>query len=192
MPSIGFNACQIHGDNYSGYNKFGVLAGMGVEARLSKKTNLNLGLFFSQKGSRHNPNPEKNDYSFYRVNLNYVEIPLQLKVQLNKLYFASIGGSYAYLINYQEDTEAGNWDNVFPFNKSEVAFNIGLGRPIKNNFVVEVRSGNSVVPIRNYGLRATGIFYPNPIARFFNAGLYNNILTLVVSYKINFKQKNAK
>ncbi len=192
MPSAGFNACQVNGDNFSGYNKFGILGGLAVEARLSKKLNLNFGIFFSQKGARHNPKPEKGDLRFYRVNLNYVEMPLQFKINLNKLYFASVGASYAYLINYQEDTEAGNWNNVFPFNKSDFCFNIGLGRPIKNNFVIEVRSSNSVVPIRNNRLGSTSVFYPNALTRIFGVGMFNNILTLVVSYKLKVKSKNAE
>ncbi len=189
-PSLGFNGCQIHGDNYSGYDKFGVFGGLSVNARLNNKASLELGFYFSQKGARHNQNPAKGDYTFYRVNLNYIDLPLLFKYHVNPIYFITGGPSIAYLINYQEDNEVGNWDGAYPFQKFEYGINVGLGRKIKDNFFVEVRSSNSIVAIRPYGILATQVFYPNVIARFFNAGLYNNILTLVVSYKINFKKKS--
>jgi len=189
-PALGFNGCQIHGDNYSGYDKFGIFGGMSVNAKLNTKASLELGFYFSQKGARHNQNPVKGDYSFYRVNLNYIDLPLMFKYQVNSIYFLSAGPSVAYLVNYQEDNEVGNWNGVYPFEKFEYGINVGLGRKIKDNFFVEVRSSNSISPIRKYGILATQVFYPNAVARFFNAGLYNNILTLVVSYKLNTKKKS--
>lgn len=189
-PALGFNGCQIHGDNYSGYDKFGLFGGTSVNAKLSAKASLELGFYFSQKGARHNQNPIKGDYTFYRVNLNYVDLPLMFKYQVNPTYFLSAGPSVAYLINYREDNEVGNWDGVYPFEKREYGVNFGLGRKVKDNFCVEVRSSNSFSPIRKYGILATQVFYPNAVARFFNKGLYNNILTLVVSYKLNTKKKS--
>ncbi len=191
-PSLGLNACQIHGDNYSGYDKAGIFAGVAVNASVNQKTSFELGFYFSQKGARHNQNPEKGDYSYYRVNLNYVDLPLLFRYHLNPVYFISLGPSLAYLIDYKEENERGDWTGVYKFNKFETGLNFGLGRKIKEKFSVEVRSSNSITPIRNYGILATQVFYPNPVARFFNKGLYNNILTVIVTYKINFKKKGGE
>ena len=189
---MGLNACQIHGDNYSGYDKAGIFAGVAVNASVNQKTSFELGFYFSQKGARHNQNPEKGDYSYYRVNLNYVDLPLLFRYHLNPVYFISLGPSLAYLIDYKEENERGDWTGVYKFNKFETGLNFGLGRKIKEKFSVEVRSSNSITPIRNYGILATQVFYPNPVARFFNKGLYNNILTVIVTYKINFKKKGGE
>jgi len=189
-PVIGFNACQIHGDNASGYHKFGGNGGIMINSRLNKKTSIDLGFIFTQKGARKNQNVEKGDYSFFRVNLNYIELPLLLNYKVNPIYFITLGPSMGYLINYQEDTEKGNWNGVYPFNTFEYGVNFGLGRSLKANWLLEVRSNNSIMPIRNYGLAATGIFYPNAIARFFNKGLYNNVLSLYIIYQINPKPKS--
>lgn len=190
-PSLGFNGCQIHGDTYSGYNKLGVVGGIAVNATLKEKMSMELGFYFSQKGSRHNPNPEKGDYNYYRVNLNYIDLPFSFRYLLNEKFFATGGVSAAYLISYSEDTHIGNWNGEYPFNKFEIGLNVGLGMKLKNNFSVEVRSCNSVTPIRSYGIAATGVFYPNPIARFFNKGLYNNILSVLVTYQFDLKKKNG-
>jgi hypothetical protein len=189
-PVAGFNACQLHGDNAVGFHKFGFNGGVMVNARLNKKTSIDIGFVFTQKGARKNQNAEKGDYSFFRVNLNYIELPLLLNYKVNPTYFITLGPSIAYLINYQEDTEKGNWNGVYPFNTLEYGVNVGLGRKLKANWLLEVRSSNSFMPIRNYGLAANAVFFPNPVARFFNKGLYNNVLSLYIIYQIKLKPKS--
>lgn len=191
-PTIGINACQIHGDSYSGYDKAGLFGGIAVNARLTKKTSIEAGFYFSQKGARHNQNPEKNDYSFYRVNLNYIDLPLSLKYYLNKDYFITLGPSVAYLADYREETELGDWTGVYPFEKFEYGVNFGIGKKIKEKFFVEVRTSNSFAPIRSYGVIANQVFYPNAVARFFNKGLYNNVLTFFLSYKLDLKKRTSE
>jgi hypothetical protein len=179
----GINGCQIHGDAYSGYDKIGVFMGAVVNARLSEKQALEMGFVFTQKGARHNSNPKAGDYSFYRVNLNYLEVPFLYRRLLNAKYFYTAGTSLAYLISYTEATELGNWNGVYPFNKLEVSLNAGLGYEYNKQLAIELRSNNSIAPIRSYGRIANLVFYPNPVARFFNKGLYNNVLSLIISYK---------
>lgn len=188
-PAIGINGAQIHGDNYSGFDKAGVFGGMAINAELNKRSSIELGFYFSQKGARHNPNPEKNDYSFYYVNMNYIDLPLSFRYYLNKDYFVTGGPSMAFLASYREETERGNWTGVYPFETFEYGINFGLGKKIKDKFFFEVRTSNSLLPVRSYGVIANLVFYPNPVARFFNRGLYNNVLTFFIAYKIDLKKK---
>jgi hypothetical protein len=102
---------------------------------------------------------------------------------LNKRYFITLGPSLAYLINYNENIDYTDFTGFYQFKKYEVGLNIGLGRTIIDKLSVEVRSGNSVSSIRDYGV-VSNVFYPNPVARFFNKGFYNNILTLMLTYKL--------
>lgn len=191
-PALGINGCQIHGDNYSGYDKFGVFGGIAVNARLKKRSTLELGFYFSQKGSRHNPDHKKGDYSFYRVNLNYIDLPLSFRYQVNDNYFITLGPSVAYLISYTEETERGDFTGEFPFDKFEAGVNFALGRKINERFSIELRSSNSVTPVRSYGILANLVYYPNPVARFFNRGLYSNLLSLFVSYQLDLKKKTGE
>ncbi len=191
-PSLGINGCQIHGDNYSGYNKVGVFAGTAVNARLKNKASFELGFYFSQKGARRNPNPGKGDFDFYNVTLNYIDMPLSFRFNVNPKYFITLGPSVAYLINYKENINYTDFTGQYPFNKLETGVNIGLGRKIKDKFYIEVRSSNSITSIRDYGVLANKVFYPNPVARFFNKGFYNNILTLMFSCNIDFKKKSEE
>lgn len=189
-PVIGFNACQIHGDNASGYNKFGFNGGIMVNANLSKKTSLDLGIVFSQKGAAKNQNVKNGDYTFFRINLYYVEMPLLLHYKVNQTYFITLGPSLGYLAGSNVWTDQGNLNDLYRFNKFEYGVNFGLGRKIKGNWLVEVRTTNSINPVLNYGAIANNVFFPNPVARFFNKGLYNNILSAYVTYVLTPKKKS--
>ncbi len=191
-PSLGLNGCQIHGDSYSGYDKLGLFAGIAINARISDRASFELGFYFSQKGARHNQNPKIGDYSFYRVNLNYLDLPILYRYHVNPAYFITLGPSAAYLISYYEDINNSNVTGQSKFNKFETGVNFGLGRKIKDKIHVEVRTSNSVTAIRSYGKVANLVFYPNPVARFFNRGFYNNILTVLLTYKIDLKNKRAE
>ena len=191
-PALGFNGCQIHGDSYSGYDKLGGFTGVAVNSRLTERKSFELGFYFTQKGARHNQNPKIGDYSFYRVNLNYLEVPLLLHYRVSSAYYFCLGPSLAYLISYYEDINNTNVTGLAKFNKLEGGINIGLGRRIKEKIFIELRSSNSLTPIRDYGKIASLVFYPNPVARFFNKGLYNNILTLLFTYKLDLKRKSGE
>lgn len=189
---FGFNGCQIHGDNFSGYDKFGIIAGPAINARTGEKNSIELGFYFSQKGSRKNINPKTGDYTFYRIHLNYLDMPLTLRWKIGEKYFINLGPSIAYLISYREQNDRGDWTGMWPFNRFEVGLNAGLGGEIKDKWTIELRTSNSITPVRNWGGNFTSrVYYPNAIARFFNKGLYSNVLSLFLAYRLDF-QKNAR
>jgi len=187
-PSLGINGCQIHGDTYSGYDKVGLFSGIAVNAKLKEKLFFEIGFYFSQKGAQRNEVPKNNDYRSYKVILNYIDLPLSLYYKINNNYSVMAGPSLAYLISSKEYINKTNMSAYSKFNKFEMGVNIGLTRKIKDNWLVELRCSNSITPVRSYGIAATGIVYPNPVARFFNKGLYNNILSMFVTYTIDTKK----
>jgi hypothetical protein len=188
--NLGINGCQVHGDTYDGYDKGGLYAGLGLNMSFSKVHQGEIGFVFSQKGARKNSNPSKGDYDSYYLNLNYLDMPLLYRLNLNKRWFITLGPSVAYLISYREmddgtdvtGTAMGN-----EFNKFELAVNAGLGARIRNGFEVELRTTNSILPVHDFGPGASNVYYQNPVAQLFNEGFYNNILTLFVSYTIKKK-----
>lgn len=184
------NACQIHGDVQSGYNKPGIVGGLVLNTRLSKKISLDLGFLYSQKGAWKSQNPDKGDYTFFRVNVNYLDIPLLIKGQLNSKYFLTIGPSIGYLLNYNVNINNIDYADQYRFKKLEFGINFGLGRKIKGPWFIEVRTSNSIKPILDYGAAATTVYFPNAVARFFNKGLYNNVLSLFIIYEIHPKKKS--
>lgn len=187
-PMLGISASQVHGDNYSGYNKLGFAGGLYVNAAFKKQTSIELGIIFIQKGARRNQNPEKFDYRFYYLNLNYVEVPLLLRWQHKKFFFTG-GLSFAYLINYYEASEIGNLTGMFPFKSNEYSFNLGIGMMFTPKLGVEVRANNSFITIRPWP-NSFRPYYNNVLASYFNNGSYSNILQIAFTYKLGGKKTN--
>jgi len=188
-PAFGLNGCQVHGDSFSGYDKVGFFTGAAVNGIMKPNLSFQLGFYFSQKGARHNPNPKNGDYNFYRLNMNYVDIPLLLRYNVNDRYFLTGGPSLAYLISYREESNFLNNNGIF--RKYEVGINVGIGRYLKDQWLIEIRSSNSITTVREFGI-PSNFYYPNPVARFFNKGFYNNIITFLVAYKLNFKRTTSE
>ncbi len=187
-PALGITACQVHGDKYDGYHKLGFTGGLYLNALLKKKHSLEFGIIYIQKGARKNANPTKFDYTTYVLRLNYIEIPLMYRWQSNK-FFYTLGLSYGYLINYYEaSTDLGNYTGLYPFLKSEYSFNIGLGMMIKPQIGVEVRTNNSYLTVRPWQVGFVQPYYNNILAKTFSKGSYNNIMEVVLTYKLKPKK----
>jgi hypothetical protein len=186
-PAIGVSGCQIHGDSYDGFDKAGFFTGIAVNAKTKNpRSSFELGFYFSQKGSKHLPN--NNDFSYYRLNLNYIDLPVIWRYVVKSGYYFTLGPSVAYLVSYSENRDYIDQTGWYRYNKWELAAVAGLGYTYKKKLSIELRSSNSVFPIRNITAK---IYYPNPIARFFNKGYYSNMLTVFVSYHLDLKKRNA-
>ncbi len=183
----GFSPSQVHGDAYSGFHKLGIMGGVGVESVFSEKVSMNLSFLFIQKGARKNQNPAKNDLTYYYLNLNYVEVPVLVTYTQKKFLF-DVGVSAAYLINYYEASEAGNFTGVYPFQKFDYSVKVGLGVNISPKWFVNCRSSNSFITTRPNRIKQA-IYYNNIIARTFNKGYYNNILEFTIGYRIKTNNK---
>jgi len=187
LITAGVSPSQVHGDAYSGFNKLGAMGGIGVESVFSEKTSANLSFIFIQKGAQKNQNLEKNDLNYYYLNLNYLEVPVLFTYTQKKFLF-DVGVSAAYLINYYEASEAGNFTGTFPFQKFDYSVKIGLGVNLNPKWFVNFRSSNSFITTRPNRIKQA-IYYNNIIARSFNRGYYNNILEFTIGYRISSKKK---
>lgn len=186
LVTAGVTPSQVHGDAYSGFHKLGGMGGIGVETVFSDKWSANLSFLFIQKGARKNQNTEKNDLTYYYLNMNYIEVPLQVMYQQKKFLFDA-GVSAGYLVNYYEGSEAGNLTGLYPFEKFEYSVKIGLGYAITPKWAVNLRSSNSFITTRPNRTKQA-IYFNNIIARTFNKGYYNNILEFAVTYRIHTKK----
>ena len=72
----GFNATQVEGDTFKGYNKPGILAGFFVQTDVAPAIFAGMEIKYSQKGSRkrikqNDPDPKK-----YIMRLGYIDLPV--------------------------------------------------------------------------------------------------------------------
>ncbi len=89
----GISGSQVEGDGYGGYNKLGFIIGGFTNTSFSEKLSSQLEIYYINKGSKKNPQPDKGDVDAFSLNLNYVEVPISIRYAHKKFIFE--GGLYA-------------------------------------------------------------------------------------------------
>jgi hypothetical protein len=148
----GIAASQISGDQSSGYNKAGLFAGGFTNYHFTEKLAIQLEISFIQKGSRKLPHPKVNDYTIYKLNLMYVELPLLFKWDFSKRFYLEVGPSIGVLINNtgREKDEGGLINNPQRpvFNRFDYCGVLGMGVNISKHFIANIRTIDSFIPVR--------------------------------------------
>ncbi len=155
-------------DNDNDFNKAGLTAGALLKTNLSEKNSLQFEILYTQKGSLQKPDSLGNGY--YKLNLNYVEIPLMIKhkivfnvrkKQITNFYIEA-GPSYGRLVRVKQE---GTYDYgsayANNFKNDEIAINLGVGCRIVNNLYLNVRYCNSIIPVvkQNTTIKGNGFFW---------------------------------
>jgi len=175
----GISTSQVAGDTYAGFNKAGIAGGGFVRADINEKWSTQFEILFIQKGSKHVGNPEKGDYTYYMMQLNYIEIPLLFQYHQKKFMY-EVGPGIAYLTSYREYDTYSEITGLRPFNSTEINFNIGIDYNIIKNLNINWRYSNSLNAIRKH---ASGAAY------WWNPGQQNNVLTFTLTYTFGNDKK---
>jgi len=169
---FGMSATQVSGDNLSGFDKAGVLAGAFVNRDFSQKISVQMEMIFIQKGSRKPVSTLDNSY--YRMRLHYFEVPLLLQFHASKKICIEGGASAGVLVFSREDNQLGDISFTPPFKKMEIASHIGVQFIISEHWAVDLRHSGSLTPVRNF----QGSYNYN----YFDRGQYNSSLQLSMEY----------
>lgn len=174
---LGFSATQVDGDSHSGYNKMGPIAGIWVGHRLTSLLYARMELRYIQKGSYAKNAQESSSTSFYRMRLNYFELPLILGCRLRNGFNPIAGLSGGYLIRAKEMTEYGLLpaEDIQLFRKFEFAGLLGLEYNKSEHWAFSFVYTYSLFPIRPH---------KSSITYRWNRGQYNNVLELMARYKL--------
>lgn len=98
--TVGMNTSQLDGDEIYGFRKYGFHGGAIGTVPLKKNFLLSLETLYSQKGAYH---PRRTQYyRQYRVELDYVEIPIILQYNDKDMFTVGAGFAYGRLINVKE------------------------------------------------------------------------------------------
>jgi hypothetical protein len=139
-------------------------------------------LIYNRKGSYQPPDVQNNLYSFYRLKLNYIEMPF---VYAQRLHFAGKSGSidnfeveagayFAVLLSAQHENEYGLF-NDRPFHTTDSGLLVGASYYFSPKWAFNLRLSNSVVPIRSH-LSNTSYWL--------NSGEYNTAINYSLRYFI--------
>ena len=179
---IGLSGAQVEGDGYGGYNKLGFIGGGFVNTALSEKWSTQFEIYFINKGSFDAAHPDKGDFDSFSLNLNYTEIPVALRYKYHK-FMGEIGIYYAQLLSVSVSDEFGARDiNRFPFRNFDLGAFIGLYYHISNHFSLNLRSKNSIIPIRDFQNYDQNVGILNKL---FNRGWYNVDLNFSIRYQFS-------
>jgi hypothetical protein len=173
--SLGMVSSQVSGDQSAGYNKLGFYGGPWAHFSFRENWRFQRELAFMQKGSRENPS-EENGHRSYKLNLNYVEMPLMFRWLYREKIEFEFGVAYGFLISSYEEENFVEL-NTRPFHTHNSSLVIGLFYHLSDRLHANFRTSNSITPIRQHISGGTSI-------RHLNFGQTNNILTLGLFYRI--------
>lgn len=173
----GLAACQVDGDQISGYNKPGAILGAFVNRNISENWVWQLEMEFIQKGSRQIPKPQ-NGNVHYLIKLNYIQVPVMFRY-FNKGFGYEGGLSFGTLVKseVQKDFSVIGITPLNPaFFRSELALNLGIGTTLGDRFYINWRFSYSVLPIRDYTVGSS-------LLR--RTGQFNNLMEFTLGYLIS-------
>ena len=146
---LGAATTQIDGDGYGGFNKAGIMGGAYVNTKISDNWRAEFQMGFIQKGSIDPHRPDKGDFSYYRIALQYIEVPLLFRRKQNKFTYG-FGPSVGVLISSVEEDLNGEVNlPLNEFKSTEVAMNADLIYDLTPRFQTNVRYTHSMLPISN-------------------------------------------
>lgn len=169
----GIATSQISGDQLGGYNKAGLVAGGMVSTKLSSKFDIAMEILYIQKGSKKNTRPEKEDYTYYRLRLNYFEVPVLIQWKYSKRFTFEIGPTIGALLSENEEDEYGDLPARRPFNSYEVGLAGGMKINFAKKFSFTGRIEGSMLPVREH---FSGETYR------LNKGQYNAVILFGLQY----------
>jgi outer membrane protein with beta-barrel domain len=148
----GFTTSQVSGDQLAGFNKSGFEFGGLVSAPLSQKFDLSFQIIFIQKGSKKPNNAEQGDYTYYRMSLNYIEVPILFRYNFSKKIQFEGGPTFGKLISSKEEDQYGEIPAPKEFKSFEFGAMLGMSYMLFNNFYLNIEGSNSLLPIRDAGI----------------------------------------
>ena len=174
--AAGLVGSQVAGDTYSGFHKPGAYASVWVSLAAGEHSSFQTEISYFQKGSRHNPDEKRQDYTLYLMRLGYIEMPFLYRYQLKNKLSLEAGPSFSYLLHsYEElDYQQVSYGAFSVFNPS---FTAGVSYPITEKISAHFRMNSSLLSIRKYEL--SGAVY-----RLFDHGQYNDCILFFLSYRL--------
>jgi hypothetical protein len=171
----GIVASQVDGDTYSGYNKLGISAGAFVFTPLSRMTDLQLEIKYISKGA--NKKVTELDPRQYTSNLNYIELPILLKLNTGKKIDWQAGIGFGYLFSFTEKDENGPliYDESAHFKPFELSGLLGMNYAFTEHLSANIRFSYSILPVIDYG---------QTTARYFRSGAFNNLFNISIYYNL--------
>lgn len=178
--TLGLVGSQVEGDTYFGFNKAGIFAGGWVNYDATKHSALQMELTYFQKGSRHNPNYEKNPADFpYLFRADYIEMPFLYQYKTGR-FIIETGPSMGVLIHYYEESDQliiSDKENANRPTLLTLQINLGMNFVVSDRLSAGLRIHSSMLNIRQNNV--TGDSW-----RLFGYGQFHDALVIAAFYRL--------
>lgn len=143
---LGFSAHTLSGDLTKSQLGGNMLGGFWFQLKMNKKWTAQTELLLLDKGIGVRGNTKSPHF----VNLHYFEVPVLFQYHRKNIYF-EFGPGLGYMINYRENlygNETPNLVDNYPFSRSELSFNFGVGCALNEKWAIGLRFNHSLLPVR--------------------------------------------
>jgi hypothetical protein len=173
----GYNATQVEGDTYKGYNKPGIAAGVYVQTDIAPAIFAAMEIKYSQKGARNKVKPKEPEK--YIMRLGYIDIPVYMAFRTSDRGSIVGGLSTGILIHSAEFDEYGEFpkEDQNAFNTIDLQPFLGFQFDFLDNVKADLRFALSVLPIRGQPGEGTNYYWQN--------NQFNNVITLALYYRLD-------
>lgn len=174
-------------DHDNDFHKAGYVFGGYVQRDVSENGILQLEINLIQKGTLQNP--DSTGFGYYRLLLNYVEVPVLYKYHLTftsakkpvSTFDIHAGASIGWLYHSSLEGDVYSSSDMSFLNKTDVSLLIGVNYNFLENFSFCVRYSNSIIPVfKSEALPARYYLPPNSA---FNSG-NNMVFHFMLQYTI--------
>lgn len=183
----GINGAQIDGDNFSGFNRAGLLAGVGAAFKIDEHWSIGPEFLYSGKGSQVTLD-QVNELGLppWKYKLRYIEIPVIAGYKVRDRFGALAGLSFNYFISGEIDngSNAEPYDASPYFKRMDYQFLAGLEYEIFDDIWLQGRWAYSIVSVNKGDLTTIGI--SNVIGP--RGGMFNNVLQFSLRYNLKFQE----
>lgn len=174
--AAGLVGSQVAGDTYSGFHKPGAYGALWVSLAVNERSSFQTEISYFQKGSRHNPDEKKQDYTFYLMRLGYIEMPFLYQYHLKNKLAIEVGPSFSFLLHSYEELDYlevtyGDFSILNP------SFMAGVSYPVTEKLSAHFRMNSSLLSIRKDEVNGS-------VYRLFDRGQYNDCILFFLSYKL--------
>lgn len=185
----GLNLSQVDGDDQAGYVHPGFYGGVGVLVKFHRHMSVSTAILYNMKGATQRLNANDPAQRSFRIQWDYIQVPLMFNVHDKKVFMANVGLGFGYLIRNKINHRAlvsdstgagvvGEVPNSTLKNPEPRRFDLtgiaGFQFLIKQVFAVGAQFEYSLVGLRNAAGTNTRV-----------RRMYNNTVTIKLMYILN-------
>ena len=161
---------QISGDGLGGWDKFGVTGGAYVNAPLSSKNGLRIGIYYTEKGAR--TKRDTLNFNTFAYRLKYIEVPVQMSYQNGPFTFLT-GFYYGRLIRQDILSNSLSYPVLPAFRNYDIGIALGTTLQLGDHLFLEGKFSTSIIPTR------PSPNFANPNS-YYEKGNYNQVLYFLI------------